>query len=167
MDMIHGPDQDLFTWDDEDDRVFLEVLTTDQHRLTWYPQDWIKFIEEIPLKNWLQINNMTRIDNRLERDSTDVDTYSRVATVMLKYLPAPVAREKILTTLGIELEDYGIAFDTMARAVDRDHQNWSALANNLATNTYPLMRGSPSYGFRGYEEFSKIIAMTYRFWSAK
>jgi hypothetical protein len=83
---------------------------------------------EIPLKTWLQINNMTRIDNRVGWD-TDDDTPFRVAAVLLKYLPTPMTREKILTTLGIKLEDYGIAFDTMARAVDRDHQNWSALAN--------------------------------------
>ncbi|KAJ7883501.1 hypothetical protein B0H14DRAFT_3748766 [Mycena olivaceomarginata] len=129
MDILRGPNQDFFTWDDNDDHAFLEVLTTDKHQLTLYPQDWIEFMVEIPLKTWLQINNMTRINNRLAWDSTDDDTPFRVAAVLLKFLPTPTTREKILTTLGIKLEDYGIAFDTMARAVDRDHQNWSALAN--------------------------------------
>ncbi|KAJ7797944.1 hypothetical protein B0H14DRAFT_2908982, partial [Mycena olivaceomarginata] len=104
-------------------------VLTNQHRLTLYPQDWIEFMVEIPLKTWLQINNMTWIDNRLGWDSTDDDTPSRVAAVLLKYLPTSTTCEKILTTLGIELEDYGIAFDIMAHAVDRDHQNWLALAN--------------------------------------
>ncbi|KAJ7810942.1 hypothetical protein B0H14DRAFT_3756171 [Mycena olivaceomarginata] len=93
-----------------------------------WAQDWNEFMVEIPLKTWLQINNMTQIDNR-EWTSTDDDTPFRVAAVLLKYLPIPMAREKILPTLGIELEDYGIAFDIMACAVDRDYQNWSALAN--------------------------------------
>jgi hypothetical protein len=128
MDMIHGPNQDLFTWNDNDDRAFLELLTTDKFRPTLYPQDWSEFIEEIPLKTWLQINNMTRIDIQLGWAIND-DMPFRVAAVLLKYLPTPMTREKTLTTLGIKLEDYGIVFDTMARAVDRDHQNWSALAN--------------------------------------
>ncbi|KAJ7318976.1 hypothetical protein DFH08DRAFT_819419 [Mycena albidolilacea] len=128
MDILHGPDQDLFTWDDTDDSKFLWVLVN-IHQLTSYPQDWNKFMVEIPLKTWLQINNMTRIDNRLVWGFTDDDMPFRVAAMLLKYLPTPMTREKILTTLGIKLEDYRIAFDTMARTVDRDHQNWSALAN--------------------------------------
>jgi hypothetical protein len=127
MDILRGPDQDLFTWDDVDNSKFLWVLAN-KHQLTLYPQDWNEFMVEIPLKTWLQINNMTQIDTR-EWTSTDDDTPFRVAAVLLKYLPIPMAREKILPTLGIELEDYGIAFDIMACAVDRDYQNWSALAN--------------------------------------
>jgi hypothetical protein len=92
-------------------------------------QDWIEFAVEIPLKTWLQINNMTRVGGRLAWSSTGDDMPLRVAAVLLKYLHTPMTREKILTTLGIKLEVYRIAFDTMARAVDRDHQNWSALAN--------------------------------------
>ncbi|KAJ7883536.1 hypothetical protein B0H14DRAFT_2702157, partial [Mycena olivaceomarginata] len=128
MDILRGPDQDLFTWDDTDNSKFLWALTK-KDQLTLYPQDWNEFMVEIPLKTWLQINNMTQIDNRLEWDSSDDDTPFRVAAVLLKYLATPMTREKILTTLGIKLEDYGIPFNTMTRAVDRDHQNWSALAN--------------------------------------
>ncbi|KAJ7883477.1 hypothetical protein B0H14DRAFT_1428654 [Mycena olivaceomarginata] len=129
MDILRGPDQDVFTWNDADNSKFLRVLTN-KHQLTLYPQDWIKFMEEIPLKTWLQISNMTRIDNRLGWVSLDDDdTPFRVAAVLLKYPSTPMTRERILTTLGIQLEDYRIAFDTMARAVDRSHQNWSALAN--------------------------------------
>jgi hypothetical protein len=39
-----------------------------------------------------------------------------------------MAHENILTTLGINLKDYGIAFDSMARAVDRNYQGQSILA---------------------------------------
>ncbi|KAJ7883532.1 kinase-like domain-containing protein [Mycena olivaceomarginata] len=129
MDILHGPDQDLFTWDEVDDSNFLEFLgaLANKHQLTLYPQDWIKFMVEIPLKTWLQINNMTRINSRAF--GWNIDTPCRVTAVLLKYLPMPMTREKVLTTLGIELEDYGIPFDTMARAVYRDHENWSALAN--------------------------------------
>jgi hypothetical protein len=128
MDILRGPDQDLFTWDDADDSKFLWALAN-KDQLTLYPQDWSEFMVEIPLKTWLQIHNMTRINNRLGWDSSDDDTPFRVAAVLLKYLPTPMTREKILMMLGIELEDYGIPFNTMARAVDRDYQNWSALAN--------------------------------------
>jgi hypothetical protein len=128
MDILCGPDPDLFTWDDADSSKLIRVLAN-KPQLTLYPQDWIKFAVEIPLKTWLEINSMTRINNRLGWDSTDDDTPFRVAAVLLKYLPVPMAREKVLTTLGIGLEYYRITFDIMARAVDRDHQNWSALAN--------------------------------------
>ncbi|KAJ7883529.1 hypothetical protein B0H14DRAFT_2702100 [Mycena olivaceomarginata] len=131
MDILRGPDQDLFTGDEVDGSNFLEFLgvLANKHGLTLYPQDWIKFMVEIPLKTWLQIDNMIRIDSRVFGWDTDDDTLFRVTAVLLKYLSTPMTRERILTTLGIKLEDYGIPFDTMARAVDRDHQNWSALTN--------------------------------------
>jgi hypothetical protein len=62
MDILRGPYQDLFTWDEVDDSNFFWVLAN-KHQLTLYPQDWIKFMVEIPLKTWLQINNMTRLDS--------------------------------------------------------------------------------------------------------
>jgi hypothetical protein len=64
MDILRGPDQDLFTWDDADNSKFLWVLANeDQLEFTLYPQDWNEFMVEIPLKTWLQISNMTQIDN--------------------------------------------------------------------------------------------------------
>ncbi|KAJ7810948.1 hypothetical protein B0H14DRAFT_3150995 [Mycena olivaceomarginata] len=132
MDILRGPDQDLFTWDDADESKLIRVLAN-KLQLTLYPQDWIEFMVEIPLETWLQIGNMTRIDGW---NSTDDDTPFRVAAVLLKYLPTPMTHEKILTTLGIKFEDYGIPFDTMARAVDRDHQNWSALAANFNSEEF-------------------------------
>jgi hypothetical protein len=130
MDVFCGPDQDLLPWDEVDDSEIRWVLAN-KDQLTLYPQDWIKFMVEIPLKTWLQIKNMTRIDSRDFGWDTDDDTPYRVAAVLLKYISTPMTRERILTTLGIELENYvyRIGFKTMARAVDRDHQNWSALAN--------------------------------------
>jgi hypothetical protein len=62
MDMLRSPDQDLFIWDDADESESIRVLAN-KPRLTLYPQDWIEFMVEIPLKTWLKIGNMTRINN--------------------------------------------------------------------------------------------------------
>jgi cytochrome P450 len=46
--------------------------------------------------------------------------------MLLAYSSTPMTCEKILTVLGVDFKDYGIPFDTMARAMDRDHQDGSA-----------------------------------------
>ncbi|KAJ7883524.1 hypothetical protein B0H14DRAFT_2564911 [Mycena olivaceomarginata] len=50
------------------------------------------------------------------------DLGSRINAMLLAYSFTPKAHEKILTTLGINLKDYRIAFDSMAHAVDRNFQ---------------------------------------------
>ncbi|KAJ7797928.1 kinase-like domain-containing protein [Mycena olivaceomarginata] len=64
MDMIHGPDQDLFTWNDDDNCAFLEVLTTDKFRPT-LDQNWSalanfdleEFWTSASLEDWLSACN--------------------------------------------------------------------------------------------------------------
>ncbi|KAJ7318996.1 hypothetical protein DFH08DRAFT_891257 [Mycena albidolilacea] len=94
-----------------------------------YPQGWNKFTVEIPLEPSQQISDMAWTKIRPQFVSNwNSDLGSRINAILLAYSFTPKAHEKTLTTLGINLKDYGIAFDSMAGAVDGNYQGQSILA---------------------------------------
>ncbi|KAF8140745.1 hypothetical protein K438DRAFT_1785437 [Mycena galopus ATCC 62051] len=112
LDKIGGCENDIFDWDDNDNSVLCRNLERDIARPTLYPRSWSGYMVEIPLRTWLQIN-MTR--RRCQRSRYDLRI--RLATVLFGYSSTPSAFKNIL---ALNFDD--LAFDTMARAVDKNYR---------------------------------------------
>ncbi|KAF7369136.1 Protein kinase domain-containing protein [Mycena venus] len=111
---IRGQDQDLFAWDDDDDSELRLLIAKNTNGLELYPQDWNKYMVEIPLETWVQIGNITRTVDRQRRGSDD--TLIRLAAISLKY-STPIAFQNIFSPLNVWFEKSPFAI--MARAVDK------------------------------------------------
>ncbi|KAF7377580.1 Protein kinase domain-containing protein [Mycena sanguinolenta] len=122
LDQIRGGDPSLFAWDAQDNLDVCRVLSDCQvpqkvNRPTLYPRYWVRCMVEIGLETWREISTLTQTANRRRRGSYDLGI--RLIAVLLEYSSTPTYRN-ILTPLGFSLD--GLAFDTMARAVDKTYQ---------------------------------------------
>lgn len=126
LDRIRGSDSDLFAWDSDDDSRLSRRLSQAKDRIGLYPRDWNAYMVEIPLATWLQISNMTWTKNRprfrfqIIPEWDDLDL--RLTAMLLAYSSTPMAHEKILATLGIDFEVFGMAFDTTAPTFHGNYQ---------------------------------------------
>ncbi|KAF7369138.1 Protein kinase domain-containing protein [Mycena venus] len=125
LDILHGPDRDLFTWDGVDDSELCFVLAENNRRLHLYPEDWSTYMVEIPLETWAQIRKMTWTEDRPRRGSDDMRI--RLAAVFLRYSSTPMAFRQILAPLNISFDYF--PFATMARVVDTNYRERPSLAN--------------------------------------
>jgi hypothetical protein len=132
LDLLHGPDQDLFAWDDHDDYELCRIFAKNNNRLELYPQEWNGYMIEIPLPTWLKIGEMTKTKGPARPGSDDM-AVSLVA-VIVKYYSTPIAFRRILASLDIVLAAFDVSFDhfpftTMVLVADKNYRERSTLAN--------------------------------------
>ncbi|KAF7343343.1 Protein kinase domain-containing protein [Mycena venus] len=127
IDLFSGPDQDLLSWDAEDDTELYQAFAKDNVTSTSYPADWNQYMVEIDLQTWLQISDITRIAQRMRRRSDGLKI--RLMAVCLRYSSTgmPIAFQNILAPLGITLDHF--LFTSMACVVDQNYKERSTLAD--------------------------------------
>jgi hypothetical protein len=122
-----SPDQNLFTWDDEDETDLLTTVTN-AGLLGSYPQHWHQYMVEIDLATWVQIRHMTLIppmDNPHPRMS---DRMSRIAALFIRWPSSPIAfLQSVVAPLDIIFDPS--LFAVISRVVDGNHKEWSTPAD--------------------------------------
>ncbi|KAJ7093746.1 kinase-like domain-containing protein [Mycena epipterygia] len=118
-------DQDLFTWDDQDESaLLLAVKNTALHGS--YPQDWNQYMVEIDLETWSQIRQMTNRPNDIP--SARQDLMGRIAALFIRWPSSPIAFfQNVVAPLDISFDHSLFAF--MARTVDENYKERSTPAD--------------------------------------
>lgn len=149
LDLLHGPDRDLFAWDDKDDAKICQLLLKDDARLELYSQDWEQYMVELDLQVWQQINSMTRIATRNRRGFEQCDMRIRLTAMLLKYsstlgtFPVIAYRRDFLRPSGTFLSSArrilaplqsisifdDLSFAIMASVVEQHHKELSTPAD--------------------------------------
>jgi hypothetical protein len=128
LELIRGPDRDLFDWDDEDDFELCRVFVKDD-LLGLYTQDWNRYMVEIDPKTWVQIGNMTRTASRIRNGSEEYDMRIRLTAMLLKYSFTPIASQKIFAPLHLNPIFDDFPFASMACVVDENYKEQTSLAD--------------------------------------
>ncbi|KAJ6551308.1 hypothetical protein B0H19DRAFT_165975 [Mycena capillaripes] len=126
LDLLHGPDHDLFVWDARDETELYGNLVKDDARLGLYTQDWNRYMLEINLETWQQICIVTRT---IARSRRDYDTRIRFTAMLLKYSSTLIAFQHILAPLGLESISDEFPFAFMACVVDANYEEASTLTD--------------------------------------
>ncbi|KAJ7915878.1 hypothetical protein B0H13DRAFT_1871625 [Mycena leptocephala] len=111
LDILRGPDQDLFTWDNADNDFLLYRILVNYSQLGLYPQDWNRYM----------IRNMTRTVDRPRREPDDL--LIRLAAVSLRFSSALIIPQSILAPLGMTFDSY--PFSAIALVVDKNYKKQS------------------------------------------
>jgi hypothetical protein len=124
LDILHGPDHDLFTWDRDDNLDLCQALER-ENRFGLYPQDWNRYMVEIDFTTWRQIGNMTWTVRRPRLQPDDLRI--RLAAVSLVFsstmgVPCSIPRS-IQVPLCISLDLF--PFDTIARVANKNYKQQS------------------------------------------
>jgi hypothetical protein len=111
LDILRGPDDNLFARDEDDDSDLYRILVKADGRLGLYPSDWSQFMVEIDLRTWLQISNMTWIVSRPRHGS-----YENIKIRLVDgYSPTPISADNILAPLDIHFVVNNFPITSMAR----------------------------------------------------
>jgi hypothetical protein len=124
LDILCGPDQDLFIWDDADESELYRVLAQD-NAVGLYPEDWNQYMVEIDFPTWLQIRDMTRTRARPSYGADDLSI--RLAAVSFRFTSALNAPQSILAPLNITFNRF--PFTTISQAIDKNYKKQSTLSN--------------------------------------
>jgi hypothetical protein len=124
LDILCGPDQDLFIWDDADESELYRVLAQD-NAVGLYPEDWNQYMVEIDFPTWLQIRDMTRTRARPSYGADDLSI--RLAAVSFRFTSALNAPQSILAPLNITFNRF--PFTTISQAIDKNYKKQSTLGN--------------------------------------
>jgi hypothetical protein len=108
LDILSGPDRDIFAWDDDGDLMVKNVLSLFVRS---------PYMAEINLKTWLQIRNMTQTIAR-PRCSYD-NLRIRLLAMAFRYSSALNALQKILATVDLS-SDFRLT--SIIRIVDKNYQ---------------------------------------------
>jgi hypothetical protein len=125
-------DQDLLTWDDEDEADLVLIVAKNTGLLGSYPQDWNQYMVEIDLETWLQIRHMTRVANRPSPEDypprRPKDLMSRIAALFIRWPSSPIAFiQNVVAPLDTGFDQSLFAF--MARVVDGTYKERSTPAD--------------------------------------
>ncbi|KAJ7876999.1 hypothetical protein B0H13DRAFT_2279376 [Mycena leptocephala] len=88
LDIVRGPDEDLFAWDDVDDTIFYQALVKERE-LGLFPQDWNQYMVQIDIRTWLQIKNTTWTVYRPHTNLKPVDSPRRRLSQILLLVKHP------------------------------------------------------------------------------
>ncbi|KAJ7238061.1 hypothetical protein B0H12DRAFT_101006 [Mycena haematopus] len=114
LDILRGPEVDLFARDDGDDSDLYRILVKEDGRLGLYPCEWSQFMVEIDLKTWLQISNMTWTVSRPGRGLSDNMKIHLVAV----YSSTSISADNILAPLDIHFNHF--PFTSIAGVRDQE-----------------------------------------------
>ncbi|KAF8124857.1 hypothetical protein K438DRAFT_1034979 [Mycena galopus ATCC 62051] len=126
LDILRGPDHNLFTWDFADRSYLIGILPND-NPLGVYPQDWNRYMVEIDLKTWMEISNTTETAKRLPFEPVEDDLQIRIGAASLLFSNALRVPQNIHAPLNVAVHQF--PFTVIAEIVNPGYQKHSASNN--------------------------------------
>jgi hypothetical protein len=128
LDILRGPNRDLYAWDDVDDLELHQALAKD-NKLGLYPQEWNQYMVEIDFKTWLQIRNMTRVATRSRARWGPDNLRIRLAALALAFSSTLDGSRNILPlNIGLNL----FPFSVMTNVVHKNYKDMAASGRLLS-----------------------------------
>ncbi|KAF8174671.1 hypothetical protein K438DRAFT_114731 [Mycena galopus ATCC 62051] len=131
LDILRGPDHNLFTWDLDDHAHLFTILYNNS--LGLYPRDWNQYMVEIDFKTWMEIRNTTKTAGRLRFGSSEVDLQIRISAASLLFSNALSIPQNIYASLNVAV--YQFPFTVIAQVVNPAYQKHSA-SNNFESEEF-------------------------------
>lgn len=117
LNILRGPDKDIFAWDGGDDAELHQILVRNNQR-GLYPQDWNRYMIEIDLGTWLYIRNKT--SKVYQPRSASGGLSIRLAASSLLFCSELNDLQCIMAPLDIGLDQF--PFDVIAHVANKDYE---------------------------------------------
>jgi hypothetical protein len=124
LDIVRGPDEDLFAWDDVDDTIFYQALMKERE-LGLFPQDWNQYMVQIDIRAWLQIKNTTWTVYRPRYEPENL--WIRLAAVSLRFSSSLSIPQNILSPFDLSLDQF--PFASVAHVILKNYQKQLPFCN--------------------------------------
>ncbi|KAJ7751716.1 hypothetical protein B0H14DRAFT_3602421 [Mycena olivaceomarginata] len=115
LDILRGPNHDLFACDCTDEWDDLSLVPSNDSQIGLYPRGWIRYMVEIDCKTWMEIRNTTSTIGQLQSGLDDLRI--RLATASLLFSATTSPPQSILAPLHVTRGDF--PFTIMADVVNR------------------------------------------------